>query len=151
KDANFTNPSGALIKAAMIHGTTNLSGGLVSVGGYGVRIPSHPNIYSGYGLVALNRVLKFNDSDFNLFAIDKKPIQTGEKHIYCFRTLGKTGFRATLVWYDPPGSPGVSKTLVNDIDLVTYDGLYTYYGNGAPDHVNPSEQSTIDSTSGDRT
>jgi hypothetical protein len=51
---------------------------------------------------------------------------------------GDTQLRVTLAWDDPPGTPVVNPTLVNDLDLIVYDDAAHAYYPWTLDPANPS-------------
>jgi subtilisin family serine protease len=146
-----TNPSGALVKALLIHSGQQLTG-MVNMDGRGLlkNIPKAPNFISGFGLISLDKVLQFPDSPFDLFTYDRVSISQNDRNAYCFKNLQSSEFKATLTWYDPPASPSAQTLLVNNLDLDVF-----YYKNGTKqstrvpgngnsegDSLNTVEQST---------
>jgi hypothetical protein len=111
-------PSGALLKASIIHsGTLNL--------------PPLPNNNEGFGRITLKNVLRFQGGDYELAVFDRKPLNGSQKDIYSC-TIEKNGtFKATLAWYDAPGSILARIQLVNNLDLdIFVNGETRYFGNG---------------------
>ncbi|MBL8190775.1 MAG: S8 family serine peptidase, partial [Acidobacteria bacterium] len=120
KNANGgTNPSPALVKAAILNGGQEMSGTNVTA--------SIPNGAEGWGRLNLKNVLntgvatKYVNQTNGLTNIGQEftyngTIATNARH-----------FRATLVWTDPPGVS--NPALVNNLDLEVTVGATTYKGN----------------------
>ncbi|KAL9641608.1 hypothetical protein ABK040_013527 [Willaertia magna] len=129
----LTAPSGPLLKATLINsgmaikGTVALDGNELSTRTDLSKL-SYPNYYTGFGAVSLSTVLKFSNSDFQLFPYDKQTIEkTNSPKYYCFKA-SKNGnsnsyIRATLTWYDVANNELVEPSLLNDLDLTV--NVYT--------------------------
>lgn len=125
-NALFTNPSGALIKAAIINSAVDM----VGVAGY-------PSNVEGWGRVLADDVLFFpGDSRRLIVLADKRNadgLSTGQFIDYQIdvATSGEK-LKVTLVWTDPPASAGTGTgfAAVNDLDLeVTAPDSTMYRGN----------------------
>ena len=107
-------PLAATLKAVLMNGTTELLNDFVGE----TRLPSP---ITGWGRIFLERDLFF-PGDARRHRIFERTHGTGighsETHTYSIAVAG-TGesLRATLVWSDPAGLPGVDFPLVNDLDL----------------------------------
>lgn len=145
--------SGMLVKATIIHSAQPLSG-MIYLGEFTKPIPKqYPNSDVGFGIVELNSVLKLKNSSFNLFIINRKQIEQGERHPICFKSYNNNTiqgeFRATLVWYDKEGPLDGDFAIINDLELNAWskiDGNYKYYpgnNNNYHDSVNTVEQIRI--------
>jgi hypothetical protein len=115
-----TDPSAALLKALLIHGSQRLTGALLGSGEY-------PSEYQGWGEPDLRSVTfplvgsllaydapgggmtPFADAGDPAWVLsfDGTPVPAGAAPV-----------RVTLAWTDEPGSSGGGKKLVNDLDLV---------------------------------
>jgi subtilisin family serine protease len=144
----YDNPSGPLVKATLIHSGTDQSG-YVSNGKHRVKIPVSPNLFNGFGVVSLSSVLRFEDSQFELYTYDRVQIGEGDFHEYYFEVLDNSAasIKATMTWYDPPASIAAKQVLVNDIDLyiqynTTNSERILVFGNDVTsgDRVNTVEQ-----------
>ncbi|WP_170113276.1 S8 family serine peptidase [Ahniella affigens] len=119
KDRNAgDSPSPALIKAALINGTVDMSGTGATA--------AIPNGNEGWGRVNLKNVM----NDIVTEYVDQSvPLQTpGEEYTFNGAIAdGGKDLRIALVWTDPPGT--VDPALVNNLDLeVTLNGTL-YRGN----------------------
>jgi subtilisin family serine protease len=141
-----SNPSAALVKAALLHGA-----------GYRRyrHEPAGPGLYDwsqGWGHVDLCQSLTPPPpADVRWYDL-RRGLNTGESWRWtCTVNDLSVPLGFTLAWTDYPGSPSVYPNLVNDLDLViTSPSGATYYGNsrdgqpgGAPDRVNNVERLVI--------
>ena len=142
--ANARKPLGAEMKALLTNGTAFIS--------------TTPGNAYGWGRIWLDNNLYFpgDARDLRTFARQQSVgLSTGEQHEYQVQVGAGQEFRATLAWYDPPGTPGAAGTaLVNNLDLEVVEGANTYRGNvitgtgaaansntgGTADTLNPLEQ-----------
>jgi subtilisin family serine protease len=126
--AGLSNPSAAVVKAALINGAYDMTPGQYGSGAareMGVR----PNNAEGWGRVDLHASL-FSSSDRDIaFVDDQTGLSTAESQEYEI-IVGDPGvpLRATLAYTDYPGNPAAAVQLVNDLDLVVIDaaGLTRY-------------------------
>lgn len=113
------NPSPALVKAALINSTTDMTGEFAA----GAR----PNGFEGWGLVNLKNILntgtatEYVDQTVQLSAPGQVSTVTGTV------SNGAKPFKVTLVWTDPPAAS--DPALVNNLDLEVTVGGQTYKGN----------------------
>lgn len=143
--ANARKPLGTELRAVLLNGTAFLS--------------NTPGNITGWGRVWLANNLYFPGDARQLRTFSREHpsgLATGEQHEYQVQVGTGSEFRATLVWHDPPGSPGAAgRALVNDLDLEVVDGGGNLYrGNvfgaagassssqtgGSADTLNPVEQ-----------
>jgi hypothetical protein len=138
-------PSGALLKATLVHGTRLISSG--------------PDDLGGWGVVDLAAALGFAGARGPTIIEDVRKaagLITGEiRERVIAVDEAKATLRATLVWTDPPGAVGAATSLVNDLDLevVAPDGTL-FLGNvyeggrsvpgGAADRINDVEMVSIE-------
>lgn len=112
------SPSGALLKATMIHTAFDMFPGEFGAVGadHGQEILTpRPNSDEGYGRVDMTQVAQMNDSTH--FVDNKVGVGEGEQQTVQV-TLNKSGkITANLVYTDAPASPDASVALVNDLDL----------------------------------
>lgn len=129
KKRGIANPTGPLLKAALVHSAVPLSGNVaksvtetdvISVSSLG-----SPNSYEGHGKVYLGGLLNTEDgSSVDLRIFEKSFNSTKQPLQLCFKKLTSTAsipVKATLVWYDYPSSPSTIPTLVNDLNLFIND------------------------------
>lgn len=134
----IANPSGALLKAAMLHTAVDMYPG--QFGEIGAArgqeiLTRRPNSDEGYGRVDVANIA--NLSAPTQFIDNRQGVAQGAEVSYGF-TLSRTGsVYANLVWTDAPGSSNAAQALVNDLDLVlTLPNGQTLSMN---DHVNNLE------------
>jgi hypothetical protein len=117
-------PSGSLVKAALLNSTVNMSG----VAGY-------PNQDEGWGLIRLDRTLFFKGGRREMSAWDVPHLtglSTRETGTHDINVLDDAEqLKITLVWADPPPAVGAfAAPTVNDLDLrVTSPDGTRYVGN----------------------
>ena len=149
-----TNPSPAMCKAIIINGADDIAGGPDGRGG---TLDHIPNGDQGWG--RLNIAACVNPA--NTYYDDQSKIltATGQSCEYKIRAADPNKpLKITLVWTDPPGTPG-SYALVNDLDLEVTAGSDTYLGNvfqngwsvtgGVSDQINNVECVYIQNPSGE--
>ena len=129
-------PMGALIKATLIHSAAPLSDPdwNLGFGNDNVQLNGSPDTNQGYGLLHLETVLSFDDSQFDLRYFgacsgaceeadfeDLPHVGDGDSFEQSFTlssTEGTVPLSATLVWHDPAASSYTSSAvLINDLDL----------------------------------
>lgn len=117
-------PTGALMKAALINGATDL--------GYGV-----PSRDQGWGRVSLTDSLVSKEYKFDN---ESTSLSTGGSKNYSYAVASAaTPLRITVVWSDYPASTSASTALVNDLDLVvTSPSGVVYCGNDFTSPFNDS-------------
>ncbi|HVF34789.1 MAG TPA: S8 family serine peptidase [Candidatus Saccharimonadia bacterium] len=114
------SPSGALMKAVLMNGTS---------------MPATlPNQTFGWGRIWLDANLYFPGDDRKLRHFDVMNgagLETGEEQVWTIEVPPGTPreLRATLTWFDPPGTPAAAKALVNDLDLEVVAPNGTFLGN----------------------
>jgi hypothetical protein len=147
-------PSGALIKAVLVHSSQAVeyaiesdSTGTSVDASKTVTLSAYPSNYQGYGRIQLDTVLNFASSNTNplsLFVIGSAynsshyaALSTGQSLFYHFTTSSdndQSTLRVTLTYTDYPGSSGSSKALVNELDVELYEG-YVDISNYNDDNV----------------
>ena len=133
-------PSGALLKAMLIHSSRALTYS-VSSDSSGHQTASslasdiYPSNLQGYGRIQLSNILPLAGSrstPLTLFVIGAadsshsiyKALRNGESEKHIFYTTADTAqpsIRITLVYTDYPGSSGSSKPLINDLNIIVVD------------------------------
>ncbi|RYF10306.1 MAG: hypothetical protein EOO40_05410, partial [Deltaproteobacteria bacterium] len=137
------NPSAALLKATILVGAQDVSGGMRG---------NFPGRGQGFGRLQLDLALSFRGEGRKLLVVDESvglPGGRGKSVLVSHSRRGRP--QVALVWTDVPGVAGAKKALVNDLDLTVYGPNGTQYrGNmvahGASvanasqaDHVNVEE------------
>lgn len=145
---NITNPSAALLKAALLNSATDTYPGQYGTGIYKEMPNLRPNNVQGWGRLNLRSAL-LPVAPMAIDYIEGPNMVTNNAHQYTYEVLSESiPFKATLVWTDYPGPttmPHTRKRLVNDLDiLVSAPVGQQYHGNGgtSPDRTNNVE--TVD-------
>ena len=114
EEVGLSAPDGALVKAAVINGATDLG------------VADIPNFVEGWGQVNLERtVLPMDGSTvLDTYFDQNNEINPGYGLLYAFDLDPSNGIDITLAWTDNAGSanaPQSESRLVNDLDLVLVD------------------------------
>ncbi|MEO1129095.1 MAG: S8 family serine peptidase [Planctomycetota bacterium] len=136
-------PTNSMVKAMLVHNAEDIG----TVG---------PDYQNGYGSVRAQDTIDFiRSGNFGDGEVGDGGVATALVTV----NPGDSEFKATLVWDDVPGSPNVSPSLVNDLDLVVTDpnGIRRYPWTLDPsnptaaavqtqeDHLNNIEQVAVSS------
>ena len=128
-------PTAALVKALVIQsGRPVFTLPADASAGANMTVPvSLPDFTQGFGRAELSSVLRFRgDGRGNLSVWNRETVASGASLQYCLSLPwgSSAPLRITIVWNDPPATPGAAKTLINNLDLVLIGpgGAY-YYGN----------------------
>lgn len=114
KQEGFSEPSGALVKAALIHNAFDLFPGQYGTGPKQELPTRRPNMHEGYGLVDMAAVTDPNLGTVYVESLDG--VGLGETEEHSFRVMGGK-LRVTLSYTDYPGQASASQALVNDLDV----------------------------------
>jgi len=123
--ADAFDPSAALMRAMLLASGQQLTGA-------GTTASTWPNTQQGFGRVLLSSVLPLPGDAVDTQVVDDAAgLVTGQAAAYTFHVVaGAASARFVLAWTDYPGTLGVSKALVNDLDLqVTAPDGTVYRGN----------------------
>lgn len=115
---HLTSPSGALMKAVMIHTADDMYPGQYGeMGeGRGQEILTHrPNSDEGYGRVDMANIAMLDDS--TQLIDEKTGLAQGDKYEKTVKVGANGSILVNLVWTDAPGSPNANPSIVNDLDL----------------------------------
>ncbi len=81
-----------------------------------------PTYGYGWGALKLDAILRFDNSTFNLFVRETVTLKQGDFVDFCFlvpndvsNLTDSNGFRATIVWSDPPADIMADAMLVNNL------------------------------------
>jgi hypothetical protein len=146
--SNRFDPPAPLVKAVLLNGALPL-------GAFG-------DTASGWGRVFLDSNLFFagDPRALRVWSLpNTQGLTTGQTHAYTVNVAAGQEFRATLVWFDPEGTPGAGLMLVNNLDLSVSDGTNNYSGNvfnasgvsvtgGSPDGRDTVEQVRLTAPAG---
>jgi len=125
----FSQPSSALVKAALINGAHDMAPGQYG-GGATKDVTARPDNNQGWGRVDIRESLFPTAPKVLLFAEHTEGLSTGGGRVYRYTAAAGTPARVTLVWTDYPGSSVTGTALVNDLDLtVTAPDGAVYHGN----------------------
>jgi len=140
---NRNDVSAALIKAVLINGGQAMKG----VQNEEVITATSPyDNHQNFGRLSLIDSLPLNGrNNLKLFIEDRKNISNRRTHQYEFTAIDGcdvSDFSVTLVWNDPPASPGCKQCVLNDLDLYAKVAGKTHYPNGlnSKDAINNSER-----------
>lgn len=135
KARHMTNPSGALVKAYLIHTAHDMYPGQYGAGPKQELPTVRPNIHEGYGRVDMD--LATSTGDETQTVDNAAGVGTGES-VTINAKVGAAGkLRATLTWSDAPASPSAAKSLINDLDLQVVSAAGQVQTKN--DHVNNTE------------
>ena len=111
----FANPSGALVKATLVHTAKDLFPGQYGKGAsQELQIP-RPNAHEGYGRVDMDQLTQLGSETM---AVDNTiGVSLGESATTVLALAQGEGLRVTLAYTDAPASTSSAKALVNDLDL----------------------------------
>lgn len=143
-------PSGALLKAMLVHSGTRISK-IVYSDGSTFALDDYPSIYQGWGRITLSKVLNFAPPDENALSLmvfgaafpgDEYYVQLendGDSDFYFFRTDASEehSVRITMAYTDVPAStplPGSSSAQIHILQLsvTNQDTGVTIYAEDAP-------------------
>jgi hypothetical protein len=131
KSSDSFNPSSSLVKAVLINGDIAMES-LQSSQTSNSALSNPPDNIQGFGLVRLRDSLN-TANDFSLIVFDSMPIEEDQYFTQKITIISNAKpVRITLVWTDPPPTPGSVQILVNDLDVIAkLDGSDNlYYPNG---------------------
>lgn len=116
-------PSGALLRAALINGSVDMTG-----------IAGYPSNTEGWGRLLLDNVLYFPGDTAKLFVVDVRNsdgLSTGQAASYTFQVASNAvPLRVTMAYTQPPAAVNASNPVINNIDLEVLDpGANLYRGN----------------------
>ncbi len=135
-------PSAALVKAVLLGGAHDM------VDDEGAQCGGEaPNNVQGWGRIDLEETLYPSNRAVHLE--DWIPFSLGSDFIISVETTNTAPLEVQLVWIDHPGTEGMGRAIVNDLDLVVANETAggTWRGNGVRegDRVNTVESVRIDS------
>ncbi len=119
--ADRFHPRAPLVKAVLLNGTVPV----LTDGAFG-------DTRYGWGRIFLDNNLFFagDPRRMRVWTLgNTEGLITGQSHSYRVAVGEGKEFRATLVWFDPEGTPGAATTLVNDLDLTVRTPDGTFVGN----------------------
>ncbi|WP_258358820.1 S8 family serine peptidase [Moorella sulfitireducens] len=128
----FTEPSAALLKAALVNGA---------------RTPPEGPTAAFPGILDLAGTILALEEETMHLVDEREGLAKGEEMTFKVEVTDTTvPLRATLAWTDPAAAPGAAPALVNDLDLVVIaPGGRQFFGNdyngtGKPDRTNNLEK-----------
>jgi hypothetical protein len=114
-----SNPSAALVKAALLNGAEDISPGQYGTGAT-QEIPDSPvpNNTAGWGRVNIANAVNASGNRNAIYHDEKNSLETGQSKQYQVSVTGSSSpLKINLVWTDYPGTPAAQGGLVNDLDL----------------------------------
>lgn len=146
----MSDPSAALVKAALINGAVDMYPGQYGTGQY-LEVPHAPNDAEGFGRINLVNSL-ITSTTKKIYMLDYKAgngLTTGGMKIsYVTITNNSDPFRMTLVWTDYPSTPSASLNVVNVLhfSMSTTNNTVLYpNGSSAYDDINNVQQIAVPS------
>ncbi len=128
------DPSGALLKAYMIHTATDLYPGQYGTGPKQELQKVRPNVHEGWGRVNADYATSIGHV---VLADEKDGLTDGTSKEYSLELSRSGAIRVTLSYFDYPATPSAAKALVNDLDVtLTAPNGKVWTLN---DHLNPTE------------
>lgn len=111
----MSKPSGALVKALLLHTATDLYPGQYGEGSAKQELKHRPEMNQGYGLANMGLLASLNS---HTQMIDERTgIATGDVREYRIDVASGENLLVNLVYADAPGTPSAGKALVNNLDL----------------------------------
>lgn len=141
--ADTLNPSSALMKAALLNGAVRYT-----LTTQATMLDSlNPDMAGGYGRQCLDTVAYFAGDTRRTRVWDRwneAGLSTGQQDAYTISVAAGQALKVALAWTDPPGSPGASVSLINNLDLevVEPNGTTVYKGNVFSTSPPPAQSST---------
>lgn len=131
RDRLVSAPSAALLKALLLNGAVSLRPGQYATV---AELPdAWPNSVEGWGRLSAENTVGLGGED-RIWLAEHGGVATGQLVEYALSVQAGEPLRVTLAWTDYPGAPGVSKALVNDLDLrVIAPGGVVLAGNSTAD------------------
>lgn len=115
KERAQVQPSGALVKAVLIHTAEDLFPGQYGLGAQQELKTRRPNVHEGYGRVDMDAATALGED--TLLLDEKGGIALSQEKGITMRVGADGRLRATLAYTDAPAAASAAKTLVNDLDL----------------------------------
>jgi hypothetical protein len=111
-------------KAILINGARDIQGTIVRNTTYGTvaTVGYIPDPYQGWGMLSFERLFGANAEYYNY---DQGTTLTSSGQTWTASPVVNNGAKdihATLVWSDPPSSPGSTYTVINDLNLLVCGG-----------------------------
>ncbi|WP_319778965.1 S8 family serine peptidase [Maridesulfovibrio sp.] len=133
EEEGLTDPSAALLKTSIIHGTVSLAPGQYGTGPY-KEIAGSPDFAQGWGRIDLEASINSDESSEIEYHDIKSSAPADSSYVRTFTfdvNDDSKPFKATLGWTDYPGSTVAYGGLVNDLDLRVRkpDGTWVYPDN----------------------
>nr|CAG4712758.1 unnamed protein product [Naegleria fowleri] len=124
---NISNPSGPFLKAALVHSSIPMTGILEFSKNGKIKLSDlgSPNSYEGFGRVYLGSLLQNQDGTPLKILVKEQSFKSISDSLkLCFKRKDDNNaiqtspfFKATLAWYDYPGSVAVMPQLLSDLNL----------------------------------
>lgn len=112
---SIAKPSGALVKAFMLHSSVDLYPGQYGEGSAKQELKARPEVNQGYGRSDLALMSSLGPQTQ---VIDERAgVATGEMMEYRLNILAGENLLVNMVYADAPGTPAASRALVNNLDL----------------------------------
>ena len=122
KKHGMTDPSGAMVKAVLLHTAVDLYPGQYGEGTPVQELTHRPNNDQGYGRADLTNVAGLGAG--TQLIDNTTGVGTGEQVTIVFNIVKGQNLLANLVYADAPAAPSAASALVNNLDMIllTPDG-----------------------------
>ncbi len=128
----MTQPSAALLKAALVGGARSLFPGQYGTNPF-LEIPElpRPNVVEGWGQIDVAGTLFPTSSLHAVLMESPSALSTGETNLFVFSVHSNTPLNVAMAYSDYPSALSAIVNLVNDLDLLLIDPSGTHhYANG---------------------
>jgi subtilisin family serine protease len=115
KTRGFNTPSGALVKATLIHTAKDMYPGQYGEGPKQELPTLRPNVHEGYGRVDMAQVMALGNE--TTIVDDAAGLGTSEEKTIQVNVAEGGSLRVTMTYTDAPASSAAAKALVNDLDV----------------------------------
>jgi subtilisin family serine protease len=115
KARKISSPSGALVKATLIHTAKDMYPGQYGEGPKQELPTVRPNVHEGYGRVDMDKVTSLADE--TIIVDDVVGVGTSEEKTVQVNVADGGSLRVTMTYTDAPASSAAAKALVNDLDV----------------------------------
>ncbi len=131
----IAKPTGALVKAALIHTAKDMYPGQYGSGPKAELPKVRPNVHEGFGRVDMDAATSL---DQTLVIDERSGVALRGEFKYRVKVGASGALRATLTYMDAPGAANAARALVNDLDLVVMDAANAVVAE-SKDRINNTE------------
>lgn len=113
---NWPAPSAALVRALLLNGASDMQPGQYGTGSTREIGSAWPNPEQGWGRVDLNQTLGLAN-DRQIWFREHSGVQTDDLVTFRLQVASGEPLRVTLSWSDYPGTPFLSRSIMNNLNL----------------------------------